>query len=91
MNKHSERVKYCSTLQEKFQKISAWPCKILYINFKGNDKSTLDCRLYGKGCIHVLVAHQVRASPSLSSMKRVGVFLLLRGLDTCPSQGYPQH
>ena len=37
------------------------------------------------------VAHQARAYPSFSSMKRLGVFLLLPGWDaiTSPSQGYP--
>ena len=37
------------------------------------------------------VAHQVRAYPSFSSMKRLGVFLLHPGWDASLSQGYPQH
>jgi len=37
------------------------------------------------------VAHQAGAYPGFCSMKRLGVFLLLTGWDTSPSQGYPQH
>ena len=37
------------------------------------------------------MAHQAGAYPSLSSMKRLGAFLLPPGWDASPSQGYPQH
>ena len=37
------------------------------------------------------VAHQARVNPGFSSMKRLGVFLLLPRWDAGPSQGYPQH
>ena len=35
-----------------------------------------------------LVAHQAGACPGFSSMKRLGVFLLLPGWDASPSRGY---
>ena len=45
----------------------------------------LDHLLYTSSLV---VAHQAGAYPGLRSMKQLGVFLLLPGLDASPSQSY---